>query len=615
MQWRKMVLGQPLKTRDVESGQVGVWEGLSILAPDALSSVAYGTQEIIIVLMMAGTAALWYSLPISAIIVLLLSFLVIGYRQIIAAYPGGGGAYVIGRDTIGPNAGLMAGAALMVDYTLTVAVSVTAGVAALVSAFPFLLPWSVPLCVVVVLFMTVVNLRGVRESARLFAPPTYIFIVMVLSMVVAGLLKHDPTAQPFHQDSDPIGLAAVAPMLLLRAFSSGSSALTGVEAISNGVPIFLQPGVRRARTALMLLGLFLGSMFLGTSLIAYRFHIHVTATSKVTVLQLLANDIFGHGIFFYVLSFITMSILAVAANTSFAGFPQLASVMARDQWMPRMFMARGDRLVYQNGIVVLGTVAAILVIVFNANTDSLIPLYAVGVYMSFTIALISLAKKRLSEPHAPGRGATVVVGIFGGILTATVVVISIIAKFTHGAYMVVIAIPLIVLGLRAIRRHYQAVTEMIQIQHFEIKPVASRLVVIVPVASVNKMTRESLSYALSMNPDELVVLHVAISPEQAAQIQERWNKWDLDRRIKLVVIQSQYRSVIRPLVRYIDHFRNLLHPGKVVVVIPEMVVDRFWKNLLHNHMAMTLQAVLLFRRQVVVTVVPFKLDPEQIKTD
>lgn len=607
---RTILFGRPIKDREAESRKVGVWEGLSVLAPDALSSVAYGTEEILIVLSAAGVGALWYSLPISAVIVLLLIFLVVSYRQIIRAYPTGGGAYVIGRDTLGPSAGLLAGAALLIDYTLTVSVSVTAGIAALVSAFPSLLPYTVELSVLVVAFLTIVNLRGVRESAQLFAAPTYLFIVMILAMVAVGLF-HRAAPTPLAAYVTPPAVS-VAPLLILRAFSSGSSALTGIEAISNGVPVFKENSVKRARRAMLLLGLFLGSMFLGTSIIAFRYHI--VPNAEVTVLQQLADRIFGHGWFFYLLSFVTMAILSIAANTSFAGFPQLASIMARDEWMPRMFLARGDRLVYQNGIIVLGIISSLLIIVFRGNTDALIPLYAVGVYMSFTIAMSSLAKKRWQEGNDPHRWVTIGMGLFGSLLTAAVVLTSVVTKFTEGAWIVVLAIPAIVWGMRAVHQHYRKVADELRLEDLTVVPKPKALVVVVPVASINKMTLATLSYALSMNPEEIVALHVAGTPEREARFHARWKNWNADPRIKLAVVESQYRSVIRPMVRYIDHLTGLFAEGRVVVVIPELLVEKSWQNILHNHMAVALEAVLIFRRRIAVTVVPYRLQQKPVNS-
>ena len=600
--WRAIVFGHPIP--DDESGhtRVSVLEGLAVLAPDAISSVAYGTQEILIVLMVLGTGALWYSLPISAVIVLLLVLLVISYRQIIAAYPNGGGAYVIGRDTLGPGVGLLAGAALLVDYTLTVSVSVSAGLAAMVAAFTILAHLTVLLSVLIIALITFLNLRGVKESARLFGPPTYLFIAMVLAMVATGLFKADPTARAFHTYFEPTA-SAVDLFLVLRAFSSGSSALTGIEAISNGVPIFKDPAPKLGRLALLLLAVFLGTMFFGTSIIAWRWGIvpHTTGT----VLQDLAFRIFGQGVFFYVLSFVTMVVLTVAANTSFTGFPQLASIMARDSWMPRMFAVRGDRLVYQNGILVLGFFSALLIVIFGGNTDRLIPLYAVGVYLSFTIAQLSLVKKAL---HEKGRKrASMIVGSVGALLTALVVIVSMVTKFLQGAWIVAIAIPLLMAGFRAIRRHYLATADALRLTDLAEKPQPTRLVVVVPLATINRMTLTTLSYALSMKASEIVALNITTSDEAEARLREKWAKWGVDPTIKLEIVRSQYRSVMRPMVRYIDHLSHIVEPDRLVVLIPELLVRRPWENILHNHMAIALESVLLFRRHILVTVVPYQL--------
>lgn len=350
-------------------------------------------------------------------------------------------------------------------------------------------------------------------------------------------------------------------------------------------------------------------MFFGTSLVAFR--LGIVPNNQVTVLQQVAAHVFGRGIYFYLLSFVTMAILAVAANTSFAGFPQLASIMARDQWMPRMFLSRGDRLVYQNGILVLGAFAILLIVVFNGNTDSLIPLYAVGVYMSFTIAMASLVKKRLGEPHAPGRTTTLVTGTLGALLTTGVVIISVVTKFTRGAWIVVIAIPLLILAFRAVRRHYQMVADNLRLTDYTVKPEAKKLVIVVPVASINKMTMATLTTALSMHPEELIALHISTSQESQKVVQQRWAKWHPDPKIELVVVESQYRSVLRPMIRYIDHLNNLFANGRVLVVIPELVVGKPWQNVLHNHMAFALEAALVFRREIGVTVIPYHLHDEK----
>ncbi|SMC02581.1 amino acid/polyamine/organocation transporter, APC superfamily [Sulfobacillus thermosulfidooxidans DSM 9293] len=603
--WHALI-GRPLKDREEQAVRVGVIEGLSVLAPDALSSVAYGTQEILIELQRAGITALWYVLPISAVIVVLLTFLVISYRQIIRSYPGGGGAYVIGRDTLGADASLIAGAALLIDYTLTVAVSVTAGVAAVVAAFPVLTPWTVGLSVAIVIVLAILNLRGLRESARAFALPTYLFIFMILLMAVVGLFKPLPEAPPWHSYITP-PLGAVGLFVVLRAFSSGSSALTGIEAISNGVPIFQEPAPTRARTTLLLLGLFLGSMFLGTSIISYRYHIIPSANT--TVLQQLAADIFGRGIFFYGLSFVTMAILAIAANTSFAGFPQLSSIMARDQWMPRMFLSRGDRLVYQNGVIILALVAIILIVGFGGNTTNLIPLYAIGVYLSFTIAMLSLAVKTWRNRTQFSKRAVIILvgmGLMGATLTALVVIVSLITKFTQGAWIVALALPLLIWGMRKIRRHYRAVADELRVTDYSLKPVPAKIVAVVPVNSINRLSIKSLSVALGL-AEEVVALHVVRSQEPPHQFEERWEKWNPDPRIKLAVVPTQYRSVVRPVVRYVDLLSHQNPENHVVIILPELIVRYVWEHFLHNQLALTLETVFIFRKNVTVMIMPYKL--------
>jgi len=602
------LFGHPIRSRDVGTLRVGVWQGLSLLSPDALSSVAYGSQEILIILLTAGVGALWYSLPISIVIVFLLLFLIVGYRQIIQAYPGGGGAYVIGRDTFGETAGLLAGAALLIDYTLTVSVSVTAAIAALVSAFPGLEGYRVAIAVTMVILLMGINLRGVRETAELFAPPTYLFIVMILGMVAVGLFTLHAGAPSAHDYLRPQLGSSIGILILLRAFSSGSSALTGVEAVSNGVPLFKEPATVRSRTVLVLLGLFLGSMFIGTSAIAYRYGI--VPNSHVTVLQQLAFAVFGKGIFFYALSFVTMAILAIAANTSFAGFPQLASIMARDQWMPRMFMARGDRWVYQNGIIALGVVAISLIVVFGGDTSRLIPLYAIGVYMSFTIAMLSLARKHwVAHRSEHGHGVGVLVGAVGAMLTATVVLISTVTKFVDGAWIVVLAIPLLIWFFHRVKHHYQEAAEVLDISDLDVKLVPHGLMVVVPIRNIDRMTQATLAYALSMS-SEVIALHVAFTKEDEDVLRAQWQAQNPDPRVKLLVLTSQFRSVLRPVLHFVDHLTSHEEPNKhVVVLISELVVEHQWQNILHNRVGINLESALVYRKNVVVARVPYRMVP------
>ncbi len=602
MPWKTILFGRPLRSDEWQHEQVNEWAGLALLAPNAISSVAYGTEEILLVLAPLGLAALWYSLPISAIIVVLLVFLVISYRQVVRDYPNGGGAYVVGKENLGTIPSLLAGAALLVDYTVTVSVSVTAGVAALVSAFPSLAGERVEVSIAAILVMTFVNLRGVHEAARVFALPFYLFIALVLLVVAAGLIHPGPIVTPLHAYVVPPYVKGLGLLILLRAFSSGSAALTGIEAISNGVPLFRPPSPWRARITLALLGLFLAVMFFGVSLDAFRLGIVPTASS--TVLQALAQQTMGRGIVFYALSFATMTILAIAANSSFAGFPQLAYIMAKDKWMPHMFLSRGDRLVYQNGILFLSLCAILLVIIFNGSTDKLIPIYAIGVYLGFTIAQVGLVRKHLREKTCD-LGAMAIAG-FGAILTAIVVLVAAISKFTEGAWVVVLLIPLLVLGFLRIHKHYEAIAGELHLDVSQ-QPTRKRITVVVPIASVNRMTTDALSYAMSMS-QRVVAVNVAHDEGERQLIQDKWAAVAQSPQMELVVLDSPYRSIVQPFLRYVDDLRrDMADNSLLVVLIPEFVVGKRWQYFLHNQMALVLRAALTARKDTVVAMLPYHL--------
>lgn len=594
MSFRNLLLGKPLRTEDERRLGVSVFGGLSILSPDALSSVAYGTQEILLTLAPFGLLATWYSLPISAVITTLLIFLVLSYRQVIDAFPQGGGAYALGQEELGIGASLVAGASLLIDYTLTVAVSVTAGVDALVAAFPHLAALRVLVDLLLIWFITFFNLRGSGESIAITALPVYLFIAMMLVMIGVGLTR--PSIAP-----GPVFPAPIVPgltlLLVMRAFSSGASALTGVEAISNGVPVFRQPNKVNAKRTLALLGLFLGLMFMGTSLVAHRFAV---VPGQLTVLEAIAYHLFGRGPFFYVLSFVTVAILAVAANTSFVGFPYLASRMAQDRFMPHMFKSRGDRLVYQNGVLVLSVLASLLVIFARGNTDALIPMYAIGVYVGFTITQTSLVKRYFRER----RQLNALVPSIGALLTATVVVVALISKFVEGAWVVVVVMALLLAWFVNNRHHYERVREQLRLHRMP-KPDVTKVLAIVPLDSFNRMSEYAVNYASSI-ADDVVVFHVAMSEEDAAEIEQRWNeRWrDLYPHAQLSVVVSHYRSVLRPCARLVDH---LAPHHRVTVVIPEFVVRRSYHGILHNQVGLRLAAMLFARKDVAVTLLPYRL--------
>ncbi len=604
---KEFLIGRPLKNRELRSERLHTLSALSILSPDALSSVAYGTEEILTVLIGISAAALWFSLPIALVIVLMLTVLVVSYRQVIAAYPGGGGAYVVGRDSLGKLPALVAGASLLVDYTLTIAVSVTAGVDAMISAFPPLAHLRVPLDVLLIAVICLINLRGVRESAAVFAGPTYAFVLLILLMVDVGLLRGGVHGLAVHHAFALRSLGGVSLFLLLRAFSSGSSALTGIEAISNGVPIFRDPAVRNAQAGMALMGALLGAMFLGTTILALAFGIGPVKDN--TVLSQVAQHVFGHSVLYYAVAFSTTAILALAANTSFAGFPQLAYTMAMDKFMPHLFQTRGDRLVFINGIIFEAALAALLVIVFGGSTDRLIPLYAIGVYVGFTISQLGLVVRRVQEARArggyrPGDVRKSVLNGFGAVLTAVVVGVFAVTKFAEGAWMVLIVIPLLVLIFLKIHVHYDAIAEELRLPSLDFHPEPAKSVVIVPVSTVTRVVAHALGYAKSIS-DTVIALHVSSDREQSDKLERRWTEWNPG--VRLVTIESQYRSVVQPLLRYIDLVRSQSPGTMITVLIPEFVVGRWWQGMLHNQLGFLLQARLVSRRDIVIAMVPYRL--------
>ncbi len=604
---KEFLIGRPLKNNQLSSERVGVFPALSVLSPDALSSVAYGTEAILSVLVTMSVAALWFSLPIALVLVLLLSVLVMSYRQVIAAYPNGGGAYIVGRDSLGTLPSLVAGASLLVDYTLTVAVSVTAGIDAVISAFHGLAPYRVPLDLLLILAITIVNLRGTRESAAVFAGPTYAFVFLVLLMVGVGLARGGISGLAVHHVLQVPALSGVSLFLLLRAFSSGSSALTGLEAISNGVPIFREPSVRSAQRAMAILGILLGAMFLGTTVLAYGYGIGPMANN--TVLSQVAERAFVRNPIYYLLQLSTVAILGLAANTSFAGFPQLAYVMAKDKFMPHLFETRGDRLVSTNGILFVAIMAALLVVIFKGSTNALIPLYAIGVYVGFTISQVGLVVRRRREAaerghRLPGDGVKSAVNTFGAALTAIVVVVFTVTKFSEGAWIVLIVIPLLVLAFRKVHAHYRAIADELRVPSWDFHPTPGQNLVIVPVASITRVVAHTIGYGKTISPN-VIALHVAFDKQESEKLEKRWQEWNPD--VRLVSIDSQYRSVVGPICRYIDLIKGQAEGTMVTVLVPEFVVGKWWQSVLHNQMGLLLQARLLRRRDIVFAMVPYRL--------
>jgi len=599
-----LLIGRPLRSSETSKEQITPVEGLSALSLDALTSVAYGPEAIIVVLALAGAGALPLVLPITVAIVVLLAILVFSYRQVIDAYPGGGGAYAVSRANLGPSASLVAGAALIVDYTLTVAVSIAAGVGALTSAFPSLTSATVPICLGVLAVITVLNLRGLGETARAFLLPTMLFIVGLLVIIAIGLIH--PLAlnapQPGHSLLTTHGLQTVGVLLVLKAFSAGCSALTGVEAIANGVPLFKEPRVVRAKRTELLLGVILGVMLLGLAILAKRWDIG--PRSNQTVLSQIMAIAVGRGWAYYFLSLTITVVLALAANTSFGGLPILTSLLARDNYLPHLFSIRDDRQVFGNGIWVLAGLSALLLIAVGGNTNEMIPLFAIGVFTGFTLSQLGLVIHWWRTRPARWHHRAAING-FGAVITALATAIFLISKFTQGAWIVVLAVPAFVFLFRAIHAYYKRAEVDLGIGIVPAKPATKRTLVIVPVTSVSRLTRQAISEALSLG-QEVIAVSVVIgqgedSQHAAQALEQEWSEWNPG--VPLRILHTEYASVVRPIVAFIDEARED-SSQQIVVLIPVVVPEhlRYW--ILHNQMDRVLSAALRTRTDVVVARVP-----------
>jgi Amino acid transporters len=555
---------------------------------------------------LAGSAAVSWSIPVSIMIVALLAILTMSYREIIFEYPAGGGAYTVARSNLGEMPGLTAAAALIIDYVLTVAVSVAAGIAALTSAVPSLFPHREALGLLAIILVVIVNLRGVRESGRIFAIPTYVFIGSILLMLGAGffqMIVGHPVPMSIGADSAASQVTeGVTLFLLLRAFSSGCTALTGVEVISNGVSVFKRPESKNAATTMAFMGAILGTLFIGISSLAYRYGI--LPKEDETVVSQIARATFDGGILYYVIQASTMAILILAANSSFNGFPRLASILARDGYMPAQMKTRGDRLVFSNGVILLGLFACGLIVAFRGDTHALIPLYAVGVFLSFTLSQSGMVKHWLAKRGRHWRKRLMINGL-GAVTTGLATLIIASTKFIHGAWIVIGLIPLIILWFRSVQAHYVAVEQQISLTRDHRPPQPRRNTVIIPISSVNRGVLRALDYARSHSTDVRAVL-VDIDKEDTALTEIKWAQWGCG--IHLVVLPSPYRSVLRSLLDYIEELLQKDPNSWVTVVIPEILPARWWQNILHNQRALMLKAALLFKERVILTDVPFHLE-------
>lgn len=600
---KRVVLGSPIPSTLERQERLGRATGLAIFASDALSSSAYATEEILLILVLAGSGALGTSVPIALGIAALIAIVVSSYRQTIRAYPRGGGAYIVTRENLGTYPSLIAGASLLTDYVLTVSVSVAAGVAAITSALPPLYPHRVPLCVLGVAAIALANLRGVRESGRLFAVPTYAFVGTYLAMIAWGMFQWigGGAVRPEAGNAPAPGVQELTVFLALRAFASGCVALTGIEAVSDGVPAFRPPEAKHARQVLAMLGLILMVLFVGITFLGNEFGL--TPVEGETINSQLARRVFGQSPFYYFVQAMTTLILVLAANTSFSDFPRLASFLARDRFLPRQFANRGDRLAFSNGIIILALLSIGLLVGFQGNTHALIPLYAVGVFISFTLSQASMVRYWRRERGRWWAGRAVVNG-GGAVATGLVMLVIATTKFTHGAWIVLVLIPCLIGVLLVIHRHYEQVAEQLSVEGAEPHRLGGHTVLVL-VGDVHRGVLPALEYARALSPNARAV-YVEIDPDHTRRLEDRWGKWASG--IPLVVLRSPYRSVVGSFLEYLNHLQQQAPDQLVTIILPEFVPARWWQHLLHNQTALLIKGALLFRKGVIVTNVPYHLE-------
>ena len=599
---KRWVVGPPMPLAQARHERLTKRVALAVFSSDALSSVAYATEEILLVLVLAGAAATHLTVPIALSITGLLVIVAISYQQTIYTYPSGGGSYIVARANLGTVPGLVAAAALLVDYVLTVSVSVAAGVAAITSAMPELTTHKVALGVLCVAGIAMANIRGVRESGRIFAVPTYVFIASFGLLVAAGLYRLLTGTLPPPTADTVAATEALTWFLVLRAFSSGCTAMTGTEAISNGIPAFRAPESRNAAITLGFMALILGTLFVGITVLASA--LGVVPAASETVVSQIARRLFGTGALYYLIQASTALILVLAANTSFADFPRLASLLARDRFVPRQFASLGERLVFSNGILVLAGFAALLIVIFGGDTHALIPLYAVGVFISFTLSQAGMVRHWLVA-HGPRWRARLVVNGVGALTTGVVTVVIAVTKFTHGAWIVVLVIPILVGSFLAMRRHYTEVAVGLSLEGFEGPPEFQHTVLVL-IGDVHRGVVRAIQYARTLAPTAAVrAVYVETDPAQTRRLEDKWARWGLG--VPLVVLASPYRSLLRPLLDYVDQIQARGDDQMVTVVLPEFLPRRWWQHILHNQTALLVKGALLFRRNLVVADVPYLL--------
>jgi amino acid transporter len=599
---KRLVVGRPIPSHAAHHERLSRFTGLAVLSSDPLSSVAYATEEILRVLVVAGVSSLYVSTPIAVLIAGILAVVVFSYRQTIHAYPSGGGAYIVAKDNLGELPALVAAGALLIDYVLTVAVSIAAGVAAITSAFPESGLNQVWMAVGFVVLLTIGNLRGVRESGRLFALPTYFFVVSLLGLIAAGAwraIAGDAVAVTTTDPMTPTGEALTA-LLLLRAFANGCTAMTGVEAVSNGVPAFKAPESRNAAATMATMAVLSIVMFVGLTALATAYQI--VPSAHETVVSQLARGVFGgRGVPYYAVQAATMLILILAANTAYADFPRLASILARDGYVPRQLQNQGDRLAFSNGILGLSVFAVVLLVVYGGDTHSLIPLYMIGVFLSFTLSQAGMVAHWRRARQAGWRTSAIVNGI-GACVTGLVLIVVAITKTAEGAWIILLLIPVHVVAFRIVNQHYRHVAQQLSVNGWT--PSRRHNIVIVPVSGVHRAVVQAVEYAKTLSPDVRAV-YVSLDGAASKQVSDAWRIWGQG--VPLLMLESPYRSLMQPLLEYVERVSRERSDAFVTVVLPEFVPARWWQHLFHNQRALLIKGALLFKPNIVLTNVPFHL--------
>ncbi|MCL5037119.1 MAG: APC family permease [Chloroflexi bacterium] len=602
--FKRFLFGSPIESELEGEERLDNPQALAVLSSDALSSVAYGTEEIMRVLILCGTALLALTLPLSLAIVVLIGIVVISYQQTIRAYPSGGGSYIVASENLGRLPGLTAAAALMIDYVLTVAVSSAAGVNALTSAFPNLFAHRVEITLAVIVLIALINLRGIRQSGNMLSIPTYIFIVSMLVMIGIGVFSYftgrAPHAVPYPMETMPQALTL---FLLLSAFSQGCSAMTGIEAVSNGIKVFKSPESKNARKVLIWMGVLLAVMFFGVSFLATRLGVTPDPREQETIVSQMARLIIGGGPFYYLIQFSTAIILLLAMNTSYADFPRLSSILAKDRFAPSQFAFRGERLAFNYGIIALTGISMLLVWVFHGSVNALIPLYAVGVFTAFTLSQAGMVVHWWRERGEKWKVSMIINGV-GALTTGIVTLVIAVTKFSHGAWMVLIAIPLVISVFLAIHRHYELLAKETAFKPEELSSTPN-IQVVVPVSSPNLYTQKAINFARSLSQN-ISAVHVSENMEEINLFKKEWDSLFPD--IPLTIVESPFRQLLTPLIAFIDALRDQYPEGTIAVVMPEFIPTHWWQHFLHNQTALKLKAALLFHHGVIVLSVPYHLN-------